>query len=43
MIDVSNDPRERQWLHLRLSLAVVKGNTVSIGLCEGLTIYLFFS
>ena len=29
LVDVSGDPRECQWLHQRLSLAVVKGNAVS--------------
>jgi len=30
---VSGDPRERQWHHQRLSLAVVRGNAASILAC----------
>ena len=30
LVDISGDPRERQWLHQRLSLAVVRGNIASI-------------
>jgi len=33
LVDVSDDPRERQWLHQRLSLAVVRGNAASILAC----------
>ena len=33
LIDISGDPREQQWLHQRLSLAVVRGNTTSILAC----------
>ena len=33
LVDVSGDPKECQWLHQRLSLAVVKGNTASILAC----------
>ena len=33
LVDISGDPRERQWLHQRLSLAVVRGNTTSILAC----------
>jgi len=35
LIDISGDPRERQWawLHQRLFLAVVRGNTASILAC----------
>ena len=33
LVDISGDPRERQWLHQRLSLAVVRGNTASILAC----------
>jgi len=29
-IHIAGGPRERQWLHQCLSLAVVRGNTVSI-------------
>jgi len=29
LVDISGDPREWQWLHQRLSLAVVRGNTTS--------------
>jgi len=32
-VDISGDPRERQWFHQRLSLAVVRGNTASILAC----------
>ena len=32
-LDVSGDPRECQWLHQRLSLAVVRGNAASILTC----------
>ena len=32
-VDVSGDPRECQWLHQRLSLAVVRGNAASILAC----------
>ena len=32
-VDISGDPRERQWLHQRLSLAVVRRNTTSILVC----------
>ena len=31
LIDISGDSREGQWLHQRLSLAVVRGNTTKIG------------
>jgi len=31
--DISGNPRKRQWLHQRLSLAVVRGNTASILAC----------
>jgi len=34
LVDVSGNPRECQWLHQRLSLAVVKGNAVSWPVCE---------
>jgi len=30
LIHISGNPRERQWLHQRLSLAMVRGNTASI-------------
>ena len=30
LVNVSGDPREHQWLHQRLSLAVAKGNAASI-------------
>jgi len=30
LVGISGDPRERQWLHQRLSLAVVRGNTARI-------------
>jgi len=30
LIDILGDPRERQWLHQRMSLAIVRGNTASI-------------
>ena len=33
LVDVSGDPRECQWLHQRLSLAVVRGNAASILAC----------
>ena len=33
LVDMSGDPRERQWLHQHLSLAVVRGNTASILAC----------
>jgi len=33
LVDVSDDPRERQWLRQRLSLAVAKGNAASILAC----------
>jgi len=33
LVDVSGDPRERQWLHQHLSLAVAKGNAASILAC----------
>ena len=33
LVDVSGDPRECQWLHQRLSLAVARGNAVSILAC----------
>jgi len=33
LVDVSGDPRERQWLYQRLSLAVAKGNAASILAC----------
>ena len=33
LVDISGDPREGQWLHQRLSLAMVRGNTVSILAC----------
>jgi len=29
LVDISGGPRERQWFHQRLSLAVVRGNTAS--------------
>jgi len=32
-VDVSGDPRECQWLHQRLSLAVARGNAASILAC----------
>jgi len=32
-LDISGNPRERQWLHQRLSLAVVRGNIASILAC----------
>jgi len=32
-VDISGDPREGQWLHQRLSLAVVRENTASILAC----------
>jgi len=30
LVDMSGDPRERQWLHQCLSMAVVRGNTAII-------------
>jgi len=33
LVDISGGPRERQWRHQRLSLAVVRGNTASILAC----------
>jgi len=33
LVDISGDPREGQWLHQRLSLVVVRGNTASILAC----------
>ena len=33
LVDVSGDPRERQWLHQRLSQAVARGNAASILAC----------
>jgi len=33
LVDISGDPRERQWLHQRLSLAVARRNTASILAC----------
>ena len=33
LVDVSGDPRECQWLHQRLSLAVVRENATSILAC----------
>jgi len=33
LVDVSGDPRECQWLHQRLSLAVVRENAASILAC----------
>jgi len=33
LVDIPGDPRERQWPHQRLSLAVVRGNTASILAC----------
>ena len=33
LVGISGDPREGQWLHQRLSLAVVRGNTASILAC----------
>jgi len=33
LVDMSGDPRERQWLHQGLSLAVVRGNAASILAC----------
>jgi len=33
LVDISGDPSERQWLHQRLPLAVVRGNTASILVC----------
>jgi len=34
LVDISEDPREQQWLHLCLSLTMVRGNTASILACE---------
>jgi len=33
LVDASGDPRERQWLHQHLSLAVVRGIAASILAC----------
>jgi len=33
LVDVSGDPREYQWLHQHLSLAVVRGNATGILAC----------
>jgi len=33
LVDMSGDPREQQWLHQRLSMAVVKWNADSILAC----------
>jgi len=33
LVNMSGDPRKQQWLHQRLSLAVVRGNAVSILAC----------
>jgi len=33
LVDVSGDPREHQWLHHRLSLALARGNAASILAC----------
>jgi len=33
LVDISGDPTEGQWLHQRLSLAVVRGSTASILAC----------
>jgi len=33
LVDVSGDPREGQWFHQRLSLAMARGNTASILAC----------
>jgi len=33
LVDVSGGPRERQWLHQRLSLAVARGNAASTLAC----------
>jgi len=33
LVDISGEPREQQWLHQRLSLALVRGNTTSILAC----------
>ena len=33
LVDVSGDPRECQWLHQCLSLAVARGNAASILAC----------
>jgi len=37
-VDISGNPRERQWLNQCMSLAVVRGNTANIfnGLCASL-------
>ena len=36
LVDIAGDPREQQWLRQHLSLAMVRGNTASIGLCGSL-------
>jgi len=41
LVDVSGDPRERQWLHQRLSLAVVRGNVAGILICVRASFHLF--
>ena len=33
LVDMSGNPRERQWLHQCLSLAVARGNAASILAC----------
>ena len=33
LVDVSGDPRERQWFQQRLSLAVARGNAANILAC----------
>ena len=33
LVDISGDPMEGQWLHQRLSLTMVRGNTASILAC----------
>jgi len=33
LVDVSGNPRERQWIQQRLSLAVTKGNAANILAC----------
>jgi len=33
LVNVSGDPKEHQWLHQRLSLAVTRGNAASILTC----------
>jgi len=33
LVGISADSRDRQWLHQRPSLAVVRGNTASILAC----------